>query len=944
MSETPDTSDFDVPAQVLPSVIGDLACKLLAENVLLLFSEETGMLVSANDSATLQLGLDLDNAIQPTFAEMVAGGADDPDAIWTSLCAGEDSKWSGVVSGALGLKTEGAIWVTPCADGSGTRYVLLQVASAPVQPAKSNEPSSTSTPDSLYAPMNQAIGTVLFDMDGNILSMNDRAQSALEDYTDELIGKNHDQLWPKAVCDSEAYINFWEKMRQGRTVEGQHKHFTAVDSEVWFQSVFIPIKDSSGTPAQVLQLLMDVTDIAYEANIAIERSNAVWSATPMSELDTEGHILAMNTAMADVLGQIAEDTIGMRDQDLCEKSFVLSSEYQKVWEGLAAGEVQKLKMRQRTKEQKLIWLSTIMVPVLDVADKLVKVIKIAEDITADHEDHTDCRALLTASDTILGRAELDTEGKILRANKVFCTVFKVAADELDGRKHQDFCSDEVLTPVRYRDFWTKLHEGETVKNIYEMRNDDGDAIWIRAAYQPLFAPNGQFLKVVMFFVDHTETYIREAKLTHRMRAVENTQLMIEFSVDGQVIDANKRFINVFGFANQDIKGQTFENFHAPDTDTMDTFRKMWERLLAGRHEYGEFRQTDIKGQDIWLRGAYSPVEDPKKGIASVILFANDVTKEKMEALEARFKLEALTGSQAVVEFDTSGNVLTANDAFLQCFGYTLREIIGQHHSMFCSPDYVQTEDYRAFWLKLGRGEDTSGRVRRVGRFDRDVHLFAHYKPIFDYDGNTIKIIKSAIDVSDLAQLEIQVSESAKELQEKLEQSSTANAAIAEQAKALLASNDSTSEKTESSATQLKATLETFQSASTEVSELNEIVDVISEIAVQTNLLAFNAAIEAARAGEHGIGFSIVADEVRRLAERNGEAANNIGRNIQKATAQIGAGTTNAKTILDLLAKQDSTLTQNRQTLEILASKTSAQAAALVAAGAVVDELQGQDTR
>ncbi|CAN0604982.1 unnamed protein product, partial [Ectocarpus sp. 12 AP-2014] len=118
----------------------------------------------------------------------------------------------------------------------------------------------------------------------------------------------------------------------------------------------------------------------------------------------------------------------------------------------------------------------------------------------------------------------------------------------------------------------------------------------------------------------------------------------------------------------------------------------------------------------------------------------------------------------------------------------------------------------------------------------------------------------------------------------------------------------------------------------------EIVEVISEIAVQTNLLAFNAAIEAARAGEHGVGFSIVADEVRKLAERNSQAARGIGQNIQKATSQIEQGTTAAKSILDSLDKQNDMLGENLHSIDLISSFTDGQTKVMNDVGAVMTEL------
>ncbi len=259
MTEEPQNMKPDASKPLLDRVIGPVAVRLLADKILLLFDVTTGSLCATNPLAETQLGLDTTNPIQPTFSEMVS--ASDAETYWTALTSDQECSWSGTLEGALGLAIQGDISAIPCGSDGAPTHILLQLTQAVTQ----DSPPQTGEQMPLFRSIDASVGTIIYDLDGNIQSLNDRAMTAMEDYGEELVGKNHDKIWPKAICESEEYFDFWEKLRQGRSVEGRYKHITAVGTEVWFHCIFAPIQDTSGQFNQILQCLMDVSESTYAA-------------------------------------------------------------------------------------------------------------------------------------------------------------------------------------------------------------------------------------------------------------------------------------------------------------------------------------------------------------------------------------------------------------------------------------------------------------------------------------------------------------------------------------------------------------------------------------------------------------------------------------------------------------------------------------------------------
>ena len=222
-------------------------------------------------------------------------------------------------------------------------------------------------------------------------------------------------------------------------------------------------------------------------------------------------------------------------------------------------------------------------------------------------------------------------------------------------------------------------------------------------------------------------------------------------------------------------------------------------------------------------------------------------------------------------------------------GYTLEEVAGRHHSIFCDADFVKSTEYRDFWRRLGEGEFFTDRFRRVGKHGIEVWIQATYNPIFDAEGKVSKVVKFATDITNAVALEHKIQAKTEAMSGAIAQLTTSIDAIAQSTREATDLARTTQTDADSGAKELNRSIEAIEMIQKSSEDISEIVRVIGDIANQTNLLAFNAAIEAARAGEHGLGFSVVADEVRKLAEKSSQATREINRLISEAIKRVASG-------------------------------------------------------
>ena len=235
-------------------------------------------------------------------------------------------------------------------------------------------------------------------------------------------------------------------------------------------------------------------------------------------------------------------------------------------------------------------------------------------------------------------------------------------------------------------------------------------------------------------------------------ALGRSLAIIEFDPTGVILNANENFCKTMGYDLAEIKGRHHSMFVEPDYARSPEYKEFWAKLGRGEFDSREYKRLGKAGREVWIRAAYNPVVNAKGVVAKVVKVASDVTAEKLKSVEMEGKFEALSRVQAVIEFTPAGEILTANENFLNALGYRLEEIKGRHHRMFVEPAYGQSREYEEFWKRLNGGEHISTSFKRIGKGGKEIWIQASYNPIFDLNRRVIRVVKYATDITDLTEI------------------------------------------------------------------------------------------------------------------------------------------------------------------------------------------------
>ena len=697
------------------------------------------------------------------------------------------------------------------------------------------------------AAVSRAYAVAEFQMDGTLVAANENFLRATGYAIGEIKGRNHSIFVSESYRQSPEYREFWEKLNRGEAVSGEAPRLAKGGRELWLQATYSPILDLNGKPSKVFATAVDVTtQHAQSAELKELRVRADMAnlTSIVSEADLKGDIVTVNDKFTEISKYSREELVG-QPHNVTRHPDMPKAVFKEVWSTIGRGKTFRGVIKNRAKDGTPYYVDAVIAPVLGENGKPTKYIGVRYDITAAEIERQEMKGFVAAIDSSFCYAEFNVDGTFLSANGNFLAVYGYRLEDLVGKHHQVLVDTERARSDSYTTFWSQLRTGKAQQGIFKNFSKDGREIWFQCVYGAVRDEMARVTKVIAVGTDVTTEKLAAADASGQIAAIGKSQAVIEFNMDGMIVQANDNFLRTMGYTSDEIKGKHHSIFVDEAFRNSPDYREFWAKLNRGEYQSAEYKRIGKGGKEVWIQASCNPILDLNGKPCKVVKYATDITPQKTAAEDLRRKVDAmLVAVSAASKGDLTQEISVTGQDTVGQMGQGLSQLLGNLRSS------ISKIGQTAATLSTASGELSTVSQQMSANAEETSSQANVVSAAGEQVNRNLQTVATGSE-----EMSVSIKEIAK--------NATEAARVATEAvRAAQATNITVSKLGESSV------------------EIGQVIKVITSIAQQTNLLALNATIEAARAGEAGKGFAVVANEVKELAKETAKATEDISRKIE----------------------------------------------------------------
>ncbi|MGZ3862944.1 MAG: methyl-accepting chemotaxis protein [Bacteroidia bacterium] len=638
------------------------------------------------------------------------------------------------------------------------------------------------------------------DLKGYITYVNDKHCEVSQYSREELVGSNQN-IVRHPDMPKEVFREMWATIGKGKIFRGKVKNRKKDGTPYYVDGIFTPVLGADGKPVKYIGIRFDVTETTIENQRMKGIVDAIDASFAFIEFDVNGNVVTANENFQKAMGYSLGEIKGKHHRIFVEQGYAASNEYLRFWDDLKQGKVQMGEFKRINSAGKEVWLQAVYSPVKDEIGRIMKVVKIATDVTAQvrmreeakqaaeelkaQEEEirqqmeemsatqeemarasAEMKGVVTAIDTSYVYAEFDTTGNITSANNNMLNSLGYNLEEIKGKHHRLLAGKELISSAEYANFWTDLSVGKVHNNQYKMMSKGGNDVWLQAVYSPVFDASGKVVKVIQIASDVTmareEADQLNREIEARMASVDAACIVSETDLKGYITYVNDKHCEVSQYSRQELVGSNQNIVRHPDMPK-EVFKEMWATIGKGKIFRGLVKNRKKDGTPYYVDGVFTPVLGKDGKPVKYIGIRFDITQQTYDKLAAEGVVNAIDTSFAFIEFDTKGNIIAANNNFLKTMEYSADELKGKHHRIFVEKAYANSAEYARFWEDLAAGRVQADQFKRIARSGKEVWIQAVYSPIKDDMGRIVKVIKIATDITPQKEASIETELAANEV-------------------------------------------------------------------------------------------------------------------------------------------------------------------------------------